>query len=135
MRYDAAFCLQAALTGNRRWSQINPMLYSICFTGKAQVVARCKLCLSASHSTMQCPLDTDPDPDLPSRVKAVETTLLSLAGPRLQKGRGPLRSRLSAGESCRLWNVSKCRFLHCRFKQVCNSCSEAHPALYCPKAT
>ena len=31
--YDAAFRHQAAITGNRKWSQINPSLYSICFTG------------------------------------------------------------------------------------------------------
>ena len=38
VRYDAAFRRQAAITGNRKWSQINPSLYSICFTGCAQAL-------------------------------------------------------------------------------------------------
>ena len=46
VRYDAAFRRQAALTANRRWSQINPMLYSISFTGRAQQLALCELCLA-----------------------------------------------------------------------------------------
>ncbi len=29
VRYDAAFRRQAAISGNRKWSQINPSLYSL----------------------------------------------------------------------------------------------------------
>ncbi len=43
-RYDAAFCCQAALIGNTRWSVINPTLYTMCFTGKAAAQKRCELC-------------------------------------------------------------------------------------------
>ncbi len=50
VRYDASFRRQAAITGNRKWSQINPSLYLICFTGCALAVTRCDLCLSSSDS-------------------------------------------------------------------------------------
>ena len=43
VRYDAAYRRQAAASGNRAWSQINPSLFSLCFTGKAQVANRCDL--------------------------------------------------------------------------------------------
>ena len=79
VRYDAAFRRQAAITGNRRWSQINPSLYSICFTGRAQQTNRCELCFNSSHQTKECALMAEPDPELPSRLKAVETAVVSLA--------------------------------------------------------
>ena len=70
--YDAAFRRQAAATGNKRWSKINPSLYSICFTGKAKKVGRCDLCLSAGHPTEECSLGVDDDPGMLRQMKAVE---------------------------------------------------------------
>ena len=35
VNYDLAFHRQAAATGNKSWSKINPSLYSICFSGAA----------------------------------------------------------------------------------------------------
>ena len=134
VRYDAAFRRQAALTGNRRWSQINPTLYSICFTGRAQQLSRCELCLSSAHGTKLCPLQSDPDPELPSRVKAVETALLSLASRRSSETRSPTLTRNpSTGEYCRLFNAGKCRYTRCRFRYVCSRCGESHSALSCAK--
>ena len=43
--YDSSFRRQAAIIGNKKWSQINPSLHSICFTGCAQALKRCDLCL------------------------------------------------------------------------------------------
>ena len=62
VRYDSAFRRQAAITGNRKWSQINPSLYSICFTGRAQSAKRCEFCLSMDHMVQQCPLQVEADP-------------------------------------------------------------------------
>ena len=62
--YDAAFWRQAAATGTKRWSKINPSLHSICFTGKAKKVGRCDLCLSAGHPTEECSLGVDDDPGI-----------------------------------------------------------------------
>ncbi len=46
VNYDLAFCRQAASTGSRQWSKVNPSLYSICFAGVARANKRCDLCLS-----------------------------------------------------------------------------------------
>ena len=34
--YDAAYRRQAAATGHKQWSKVNPSLYTICFTSKAR---------------------------------------------------------------------------------------------------
>ena len=69
VRYDAAYPRQAAVSGNRTWSRINPYLYALCFTGKAQAAKRCDLCLSVSHESKECSILTETDPDLPSQLK------------------------------------------------------------------
>ena len=53
VRYDTSFRCQAAQTGHRRWSQLNPTLG---FTGNAQKVARCELCLGFTHTAVECAL-------------------------------------------------------------------------------
>ena len=83
VRYDAAFRRQAALMGNRRWSQINATIYTVCFTGNAQVSSRCELCLGTTHSSKECALRGDPDPEMQARVKAIETAVLALAARRV----------------------------------------------------
>ena len=57
-QYDAAYCRQAANTGDRRWSQINSPLYVICFTGRAQGAQRCELCASVFHPSKDCLFST-----------------------------------------------------------------------------
>lgn len=37
--YDVAFRRQAATTGHREWSRINPSLYTTCLMGKAKYVS------------------------------------------------------------------------------------------------
>ena len=128
VRYDAAFRRQAAITGNKKWSQINPSLYSICFTGKAQAAVRCELCLSVSHGSKQCPLQVEADPDLPIQLKAVESAVLSLAKPRLES----VGTRSKSSEVCRLWNDNRCRFPKCKYRHTCSQCGEGHPVLRCP---
>ena len=43
--------------------------------GKAQRANHCDLCLAASHATKDYALVAEGDPDLPSRLKAVESTV------------------------------------------------------------
>lgn len=112
-----AFRRQAAITGNKKRSQINPSLYSIYFTGCAQAQSRCELCMSVVHSTKQSVLAADPDPKLPARIKAVESAVVSLA------------------EMCRLFNENRCRFLKCRYWHACAKCSESHTAVSCTQGT
>ncbi len=53
VNYDLAFRRQAASTGNRQWSRVNPSLYSICFAGAARASKRCDLCLSLTHEAIK----------------------------------------------------------------------------------
>ena len=133
VRYDASFRRQAAITSNRKWSQINPSLYSICFTGCALAVKRCELCLSAAHTTKQCALLSDPDSELPDRLKAVESVMVSLASrlptAHMDKGKRPMTA-----EICRLYNENCCRFPKCRYRHLCAKCGNGHPACSCPQA-
>lgn len=51
-----AFQEQAALSGNKQWSVINPTLFSMNFTAWSLAVKRCELCFSTTHRE-----DCDPD--------------------------------------------------------------------------
>ncbi len=128
VRYDSEFQRNAAESGIRNWSAINPSIYSFCFTGKAAIAARCDLRLSTRHGTKQCPLQEDTDPELPVRLKAVETTVLSLASHSTGDNSG---TRAKVNKVCRLFNNDACRFKLCKYKHVCSSCGEKHKAIFC----
>jgi len=53
VRYDATYCRQAAIIGNTQWSVINSTLYTICFTGRATSMPRCKLCFAMTKTAKQ----------------------------------------------------------------------------------
>ena len=111
VRYDLAFRRNAAVTGNCKWSAINPSIYSFFFTRKAAISTRCDLCLSTGHVTTNCPLQEDADPDLPIHLKAVETAVLLLAG---QSKGGNVGTRIKSGQVCRLFNNDACRYKNCK---------------------
>ena len=75
VRYNAGFRRQAALTGNKLWSQINATLYTLCFAGNALATTRCELCFASSHSTAECEQRGEADPEMPTRMKAIETVV------------------------------------------------------------
>ena len=52
--YDVGYCQQAAACQNTTWAKVNLSLFSLCFTGKAQALSQCDLCLSSSHGTREC---------------------------------------------------------------------------------
>ena len=135
VRYDAAYRRQAAANGNKLWSRINPSLFSLCFTGKAQTTSRCDLCLAASHGTRECALASEADPDLPSRLKAVESAMAVFAhtGP-VQPPERRLSGSQRRGQDdiSRVWNERRCYFKRCRFRHVCASCMGNHPVVECP---
>ena len=123
--YDAAYRRQAAATGNKQWSKVNPSLYTVCFTGKARKATRCDLCLSAAHKTEDCHLTSDDDPDLAKRVRAVESAVVAFSG-------RPQGVRIQSMEICRLFNERRCKFKNCKYRHVCHLCASNHPAIECP---
>ena len=133
VNYDAAFRRQAAATSNRQWSRVNPSLYSICFAGSARTSTRCDLCLSLTHVTRDCPMVEDPDPEVGSRLKAIESAVLAMARPRAwtpPSTGGPPPVGASS-EACRSFNNKRCNFRGYRFRHVCRVCGGPQPALDC----
>ena len=49
--YDVTYREKAAATGNKKWSQIDPLLYNQLFTGRANEVAFCQHCHSTTHTS------------------------------------------------------------------------------------
>jgi len=125
--YDAAYRRQAAATGHSKWSQVNPSLYSVCFTGKAKKTTRCERCLSASHRSEDCSLPAEEDPDIGKRLKAIESAVVALTQS------GPMTaSRGRSMDICRKFNQKQCSFLMCKYVHLCASCRGNHPAVDCP---
>ena len=129
VRYDAGFRRQAALTGNRLWSRVNSTLYTVCFTGNAQAAARCELCFGSTHSAKDCALQGDPDPEMQTRVKAVESALLAMTAKFGGRSSGPPFP--PSGQVCRLYNKGNCTYPRCRHSHICSSCGGGHAALSC----
>ena len=132
VNYDSAFRRQADVTGDRKWSRINPSMYSICFAGQARRTARCDICLSSQHSTRECALSSDPDPDAATRLRTLESAVLALVQPTSQPSTSRnTTSNLGPGQVCRLWNVGHCHYCRCRFHHVCKGCGGDRPAYLC----
>ena len=128
--YDTAYRRQAAAQGRTGWSQINPSLYAICFTGKAKKSDRCDRCLSATHRADDCSLEAEDDPDVTKRLNAIESAVVALTRPTA--GGKPREHRERSSETCRNWNRNRCSFPGCQYAHLCTSCRGNHPALECP---
>ena len=130
-RYDAAYRRQAAASKNRSWSRVDTSLYALCFSGgKASRGERCELCLAATHTTKQCALQGNPDPELGSRIKAVESILVAMAQRPGQRG---MPTTNVPDNTCRLWNRGNCTFPRCRFRHTCSTCGGDHPMVHCQR--
>jgi len=128
--YDAAFRRQAFITGNRQWSRVNPSLYSICFSGVPRTGQRCELCLSLSHNTRECALVSDPDPDVTTRLKSLESAVLAFVSHPSLPQQGPATSTRPT-EICPNWHMGTCRVGQCRYRHVCRVCRGPNPAMAC----
>jgi len=123
---DWTFRRQAALSKDLNWSRINPMLYSLCFVGKAKKSAILIHCLSNNHNSDQCPEILNMWPS--------QCTLFqhSLYWPFPS----PAVPVTPAVEICRLFNVkgeSRCCYKRCRYLHACARCSRGdHPQSACP---
>ena len=134
VNYDLAFRRQAAATGNKHWSKINPSLYSICFSGVARSNKRCDLCLSLTHETRDCALSGEGDHDVGSRLRAIESAVLAMASGPSTAVTGAA-SRGAKPEICRSWNENRCSYPKCRFRHVCRVCQGPRPAIECCERT
>ncbi|KAL5471327.1 hypothetical protein EMCRGX_G029431 [Ephydatia muelleri] len=114
IEYDSAFRRQAASTGNRVWSRINPSLYAVNFTGKAQGIPRCSTCASIDHVVRDCPYSAKTD--LERTLEAV----LAACSTR-PRASGEIATNPSQ-EICRRWNEMRCSYQYCRYRHACLGC-------------
>ena len=98
--------------------------------GKAQVANRCDLCLAATHTTRECSLASDGDPDLPTQMRAVELAVVMFANrggaQTVDRQQSSSQCRLQ-DDICRVWNEKRCYFKCCRFRHACAACARNHP--------
>ena len=128
MVYDDAYRRQAAAAGDQwQWSQVNPSLYTICFTGKVKRTGRCERCLSAAHKTEECSLPNEDDPDMAKRLKTIEAAVMALT-----QSSSSSVPRGQSGEICRKYNRGECTFRYCKYGHRCVTCRGNHPAVECP---
>lgn len=127
-QYDATYRRQAASSGDRSWSKINPSLFSICFTGKAVTNnSRCDLCLLAYHPTGECPSALD-DLDSVCSLRLVRSVVAALDNAKPQPD-----TAQKGGEVCRSFNANKCKYARCRFRHVCSNCEGQHAVTSCTR--
>ena len=121
--YDVAYREEAAATGNKKWSQIDPLLYNQLFTGRGNEVAFCQHCHLTAHTS-------DPCKEAPPRKKP------AIAGDNSQhRGWDPSRPH-SSGSVCWQYNQGHCSFQpNCHFCHVCSACKRPYPLVYCPRAS
>ena len=118
VRYDMAFRRQAAIAGNRKWSEVNGTLYVTCFTGKGLDRQRCELYLSSSHRTGDCLLQGG------ETAAFQQPTQHQWEGwvppPRGTPSQAPAWRQLPpSGKICKLWNENRCRYARCRHTHAC----------------
>ena len=134
LTYDLAFRRQAAATKNQQWSRLNPTLYNVCTAGKARKHTRCELCLSTKHATKECASLAEVDPDMGSRLKAIESVILAMSGfssPGTSSSGNYSRQLRGPAQVCQLFNRKRCWYKQCRFRHVCSVCGGEKPAVEC----
>ena len=102
----------------------------MCFTGKTLATARCELCFALTHTTTQCGLQSDADPELPARIKTIKSAVIALTANQ-GKSNGPIRA---SAEPCCLRNNNRCNFPRCKHEHVCIKCWGNHQAIICPNS-
>ena len=106
--YDKAYRKKASATGNRKWSQIDPLLYNQLFTGRANE-AFCQHCHSTTHTGDACK-------EAPPRKKP------AIAGDSPQHRGWDLPRPHPSGPVCWQYNQGHCSFQpNWRFSQSANA--------------
>ena len=115
--YDEAFREKAAATGNRKWSEIDSLIYNRVFTGHARKIAIPSHNITSSRSS-----------DLPGpSISSLQHTYHSDPPPPKRQALTPQRSDI-----CYLFNSGSCRYGNmCKFRHMCSICSGRHPKVAC----
>ena len=124
--YNHNYRLKAAASGNQNWAELDPHLYSQCFTGRA------KKCNSFRHAQEDCPhgsllaIQGQQIPEPPAPAES------SVSGQRPFKYRSGGKVR---NDICFAFDQdSSCPYKVCRFKHMCSKCGSHHPASQCRRS-
>ena len=125
--YDLNFRQEAAETGRKDWSKVDPSTYTQCFTGATINQENwCRRCHSIDHASDSCPIKS-------AGVTRKREAVQPAAAPAPKKQ--PLPH--SNAQTCRKYNAydGDCRYGNsCMFQHKCDSCGEqGHPGTKCPK--
>ena len=119
--YDQNFRQEAADKGLKNWAQVDPSIYTQCFTGMTITQEGwCKICLSIDHSSESC--------SLKQARKRPAVTPIATSSKRAQ-----YEPNLKP-QVCIKYNKYEgdCKFgKACRYQHVCSSCGGGHPATKC----
>ena len=113
--YDTHFRINAAASGNRQWSRLDPDLYTRFFTGRAKPAVACSVCDSIAHYEQKCHLKSGPR-------KA------PIGGAPHSKRRpwpADICAEFNSKGVCSFGN--RCKYRHC-----CGECAGEHTARSCP---
>ena len=128
--YDAAYRRQAANRHSLDWAIIDPTIYNEAFTGRAQLLPRCRYCLAETHEARDCQYAPRDDPPLAKYPRNASW------GTRLSQP--PDRASQRSVDLCELYNSvegNRCTFKWCRFAHVCAKCKRGpHPAAECNRS-
>ena len=130
--YDHNYRLKAAASGNQNWAELDPHLYSQCFTGRAKKVPACAKCNSFRHAQEDCP----------------HGSLLAIQGQQIPEPPAPAESSVSGQRPFKYRSGGKvrsdicfafdrdgsCPYKVCRFKHMRSKCGGRHPAFQCRRS-
>ena len=106
-RYDEVFCEKAAVTENRKWDAIDPDLYNCICSGKA-IALQAKLAL------------------VPGTAVGIQVSE-GLIGSQV-----PYHFAARDQQNiCLDWNMDKCTYNPCKYRDICSECSGHHPSSLC----
>ena len=118
--YSEAFREKVAATGNRKWSEIDLLIYNRVFTGHARKIP------SSSSTT---PTSRSMDLPGPSHLPVQHTYYYDPPPP---KRLAPMQSNAPWSDICYLFNRGSCRFGNmCKFRHMCSIRSGRHPKVSC----
>ena len=117
--YDKNFRQAVAESGLKDWSNIEPSIYSQCFTRmRISQEGWCKHCESIDHTSEGCPLRS-----------------MARKRPHPMGGYSSYSKRPTSAAVCIKFNKydGDCKFgRNCKYQHVCSTCQGAHPVPRCP---
>ena len=130
--YDHNYRLKAAASGNQNRAELDPHLYSQCFTGRAKKVPSCAKCNSFRHAQEYCPHR------MPLAFKGGQIPEQSIPAESSANGQRPTGpqpgGKISGGICFAFDQEGSCPYNPCKFRHMCSRCLGRHPSSQCRRS-